>query len=461
MGFAAAKEQQFSAALLRKYLVNSAKTTIISPRVIESADRARASALISSIFKLSTLLFGVAILITGHGLQLAFMPLRVQMLGWTSAQGGLLSSLYFVGFLCGCFVVPKLVSRVGHIRCFAVLTSIMAASILSLGLFENYYFWMPLRVITGFSVVGLYLVIESWLNAEVTNEVRGGVLATYTVIVLSGLAIGQLLLNSSSPDGFTLLILSAMLIILAAVPVCLTSSSQPPPIPTASFSPLLVIKTSRAAALGSLVAGLISGSIYGLGAIYGSQVGLGVGSISIMMALSITGGALAQLPLGKISDRIDRRLVILGCMVFAAVVAAAALVLPYSMAFAVMFLFGASVMPIYALSLALASDNAKEGNFMEVGTGIMMTNAAGSVIGPLLTSQLMFRFGPNYFFITNLCVLVVAAVVVVVLIRTKTAAKEHPSDFALATSASAQAALQLDPRGDDEGEPPAENHSID
>lgn len=427
----------------------------------DPARRSKALVLISSIFKLSTILFGVAILITGHGLQLAFMPLRVQLLGWTSAQGGLLSSLYFVGFLCGCYVVPRLVARVGHIRCFAVLTSVMAASILSLGLLENYYFWMLLRVVTGFSIVGLYLVIESWLNAEVTNEVRGSVLATYTVIVLSGLAIGQLLLNTSSPDGYSLLILSAMLIVLAAVPVCLTSTTQPRPIPRAAFSPLLVIKTSRAAALGSLIAGLISGSIYGLGAIYGSQVGLGVASISIMMALAITGGALAQLPLGKMSDRIDRRLVILGCMVFGTVVAAAALILPHSMAFLVMFLFGASVMPIYALSLALASDNAKEGNFMEVGTGLMMTNAAGSVIGPLLTSQLMYRFGPSYFFISNLCILFVGAILVVITIRTKTAAKEHPSDFALVTSASAQAALQLDPRVDEENESADENYSSD
>ncbi|MFT4887206.1 MAG: MFS family permease [Pseudohongiellaceae bacterium] len=406
--------------------------------------------MIASIFRLSTILFGVAILITGHGLQLAFMPLRVQMLGWSSAQGGLLSSLYFVGFLCGCFIVPKMVSRVGHIRCFAVLTSVMAASILSLGLLENYYFWMLLRVITGFSIVGLYLVIESWLNAEVGNEARGGVLATYTVIVLTCLALSQLLLNASSPGGYTLLILSAMLIALAAVPVCLTSSTQPHAIPGASFSPLLVLKTSRAAALGALIAGLISGSVYGLGAIYGIQVGLDVSSISIMMALAIAGGAISQLPLGKASDRIDRRLVILACMIFGAIVAAGALVLPQTMSFGVMFLFGASVMPIYALSLALASDNTQDGNFLEVGTGLMMTNAAGSVIGPLLTSQLMYRFGPNYFFITNLCILACGAVAVAVMIRTKTGVTEHPSDFALASSASAQAALQLDPRAEDE-----------
>jgi len=202
--------------------------------------------------------------------------------------------------------------------------------------------------------------------------------------------------------------------------------------------------------LGALIAGLISGSVYGLGAIYGIQVGLNVSSISIMMALAIAGGALSQLPLGKASDRIDRRLVILICMIFGAIVAAAALVLPQTMSFGIMFLFGASVMPIYALSLALASDNTQDGNFLEVGTGLMMTNAAGSVIGPLLTSQLMYRFGPDYFFITSLCILVCGAVAVAVMIRTKTGVTEHPSDFTLASSASAQAALQLDPRAEDE-----------
>ncbi len=374
------------------------------------------------------------------------------MLGWTSAQGGILSSLYFVGFLCGCFIVPKLVNRVGHIRCFAVLTSVMSVSVLSLGLIENFYVWLVLRLVTGFAIVGLYLVIESWLNSEVKNDVRGSVLATYTIIILTCLAVGQLLLNTTAVDGFPILIFASILITLAAVPVCLTSSTQPSPIPNATFSPLLVLKTSRAAALGAVTAGVISGSIYGLGGIYGSQVGLDVKDISIMMALSITGGALAQLPLGKLSDRFDRRRVILGCMVTGAIISGLALLVPNSMIYWVMFFFGASVMSLQALSLALASDNAVDGNFMEVGTGLMMTNAAGSAIGPLLTSLLMYQYGPEYFFISHFAVLIITSITVVILIKTKPAASEHPANFALATSASAQAALQLDPRANNAGE---------
>ncbi len=324
----------------------------------------------------------------------------------------------------------------------------MTVSILSLGLWENFYFWLVLRLVNGFAIVGLYLVIESWLNSEVSNKDRGSVLATYTVIILSGLAVGQLLLNTTAVDGFQILMFASILITLAAVPVCLTSSSQPTPIPNATFSPLLVLKTSRAAALGALTAGLVSGSIYGLGGIYGSQVGLDVESISIMMALSIAGGALAQLPLGKLSDRFDRRLIILGCVSAGAVISAIAVFTPNSLVYAVMFFFGASVMSLQALSLALASDNASGGNFMEVGTGLLMTNAAGSAIGPLLTSLLMYRYGPEFFFISHFAVLSFAAVTVLILIKTKPAASEHPSNFVLATSASAQAVFQLDVRAD-------------
>jgi MFS family permease len=171
-----------------------------------------------------------------------------------------------------------------------------------------------------------------------------------------------------------------------------------------------------------------------------------------MMALSIVGGALAQLPLGKLSDKYDRRLVILGCMLSGTVIAGVALLVPNSVVFVVMFFFGASVMSLQALSLALGSDHATGGNFMEVGTGLMMTNAAGSAIGPLLTSLLMYRFGPEYFFISHFAVLLLATAAVAILIKLKPRAAEHPANFTLATSASAQAALQLDSRADNSDE---------
>lgn len=406
--------------------------------------------MIASLTKLSSLLLGVALLLTGHGLQLALVPLRSQLMGWSAGQIGLLSSVYFLGFIVGCYSVPRIVARTGHIRTFAALSMVMTASILTLPILDVLPAWMLLRMFTGIAIAGLYLVIESWLNEQADRDVRGSVLAAYTVIVLVGLALGQLLLNAASLEGDRLFMLSAILIVLAGLPVCMTGSGHPKPIPQASFSPLLVLRTSRTASLGSAVSGMVSGTVYGLGPVYGIQIGLEVLAISFMMSLVITGGALSQLPLGRMSDRMDRRVILLICMVSGSVISIVALLLPISLVPAVMFLFGASVLPLYAISLALANDHAEDGKFLEIGTGLLMINAIGSIFGPLLASQLMERLGPEYFFVFQLVVLFLGAVLVLVMIRTRAAAPEHTGEFEIATTASAQAAFQMDPRTDEE-----------
>lgn len=406
--------------------------------------------MIRSLFKLSSLLLGVALLLTGHGLQLAIVPLRSELMGWSTTQVGMLSSLYFIGFVIGCFSVPRIVARIGHIRAFASLTTIMTASILIFPIADFLPAWMLLRMLTGIAIAGLYLVIESWLNEQVGKEERGGVLAAYTVIVLAGLACGQLLLNLAPVEGDRLFMLAAIYIVLAALPVCLTGSSHPRAIPQASFSPMLVIKTSRAATTGSVVSGMVSGAIYGLGPVFGLQIGMEVMAISFMMSLAITGGALSQLPLGRMSDKIDRRIILLICMLAGAGVSILALIMPVSTVPAIMFLFGAAVLPIYAISLALANDNAGDGQFLEIGTGLLMMNALGSIVGPLLASQLIDRLGPEYFFVYQLVVLILGALLVILMIRTKPAATGPHSDFKLATTAAGQAALELDPRTDED-----------
>lgn len=408
--------------------------------------------MIASLTKLSSLLLGVALLLTGHGLQLALVPLRSQLMGWSAGQIGLLSSVYFLGFIVGCYSVPRIVARIGHIRTFASLTICMTASILSLPILDVLPAWMLLRMFTGIAIAGLYLVIESWLNEQADREVRGSVLAAYTVIVLVGLALGQLLLNAAALEGDRLFMLAAILIVLAGLPVCLTNSGHPKPIPQAKLSPLLVIKTSRAASVGSVVSGMVSGTIYGLGPVYGLQIGLEVLAISFMMSLTIVGGALSQMPLGRMSDRMDRRIIMLVCMVTGCVVSLSALVLPGNLIPAVMFFFGAAVLPLYAISLALANDNAVDGKFLEIGTGLLLMNAIGSIVGPLLASQLMGRLGPQYFFVYLLVVLIIGAVLVLLMIRTKAAARAHPGEFEIATTASAQAAFQMDPRTEDDEE---------
>lgn len=401
--------------------------------------------MIASLFKLSNLLLGVALLLTGHGLQLALVPLRSELMGWSPTQIGFLSSLYFCGFIAGCFTIPGLVSRVGHIRTFACLVIVLTAAILTLPIADFYMAWMVLRFLTGIAIAGLYLVIESWLNEQASPESRGSVLASYTVIVLVGLASGQLLINVAELDGDRLFMLSAILIVLAGLPVCLTRSAHPRAIPAAKFSPMLVVRTSRAATTGSIISGMVAGSVYGLGPVYGLQSGLEVLTISFMMSLTIAGGALSQFPLGRISDRLDRRYVIMVCMLSGSAIASLALILPASLIPLLMFVFGACALPIYAVSLALANDNAREGKFIELGTGLLMINALGSIIGPMIASQLMTRFGPQLFFGYHMVVLLLGSLLILFMIRTKQASLNQ-GDFTLATTAAAQASFQLDPR---------------
>ncbi len=406
--------------------------------------------MLSSIVNLSSLLLGVALLLTGHGLQLALVPLRAELIGWTSIDIGYLSSVYFAGFITGCFTIPQVVSRVGHIRTFATLTAIMTAAILGFALTSHFAFWLSLRFISGLGIVGLYLVIESWLNTSVNNDVRGSVLAAYTAIVLTGLAAGQLLLNLAPPESEQLFIVAAILIVLAALPVCLTSSSQPKTIPSARFSPALVLKTSRAATIGALTAGLVSGAFYGLGPVYGLRAGMNVFEISIMMSLAIAGGALFQFPIGRLSDRYDRRRVMFCALIFGAIMAGFAVMAPQAWVPFIMFAFGAAVMPTYALSLAHASDFAEPGTFLEVGTGLQMLNGAGSIIGPLVTSQLMYRIGLDLFFTSIAIFLLIGATLILLCIRLRDRQAEHPVGFAPATTAAGQAALQMDPRADED-----------
>lgn len=401
--------------------------------------------MISSLFKLSNLLLGVALLLTGHGLQLALVPLRSELIGWSPTQIGFLSSLYFCGFIAGCFTIPGLVSRVGHIRTFACLVITLTAAILTLPIADFYAAWMILRFLTGIAIAGCYLVIESWLNEQASPESRGSVLASYTVIVLIGLASGQLLINVAELDGDRLFMLSAILIVLAGLPVCLTRSAHPKPIPAAKFSPMLVVRTSRAATTGSLISGMVAGSVYGLGPVYGLQSGLEVLTISFMMSLTIAGGALSQFPLGRMSDKLDRRYVIMICMLSGSAIAFLALILPASLIPMLMFIFGACALPIYAVSLALANDNAREGKFIEVGTGLLMINALGSIVGPMVASQLMARFGPQLFFGYHMVVLLLGSALILIMIRTKEASLNQ-GDFKLATTAAAQASFQMDPR---------------
>jgi MFS family permease len=396
---------------------------------------------------LLTLLVSVAILILGHGLHLAVLPLRAEALGWTGPQIGLSGSCYFAGLLMGCFSVPALVRSVGHIRVFTVLTAIMTAALLLLSMIDNYPAWLVLRFLAGGAIAGLYLIIESWLNETVDNRERGAAVALYTIVVLLAMAGGQLLINVAAPDSFEIVIVASLFVVIAAVPIGLTRTPQPRQIPAARFSPLLVLKTSHAAAAASFVSGVATGCFYALGPIYGKAVGLELSAISLMMASGVAGGAVFLWPMGKLSDVMDRRAVILASLLIGIVACVLATSLSKTYLPMVMFLFGGAVLPVYALSLAHAGDSVTT-SFLEVGTGILMINSVGAILGPLTASICMRVWGPNAFFVYCAVSLSAGAVVVAALLLHHRARRPHYAPFAPATTETTQGAVELDPRSD-------------
>ena len=353
----------------------------------------------------TALLASVAILLVGHGLQLTLIPLYAVELGWAPDLIGYTGSSYFLGFVVGCLTVPPLVSRVGHIRVFAVLIALATAALLFIGMVDQFWFWLLARGLSGWAFAGIYMVIESWLNEKTAVEYRGRVLSVYIIITLAAICAGQLLIGFEV--GYAqLFLLSAGLLVLGIVPVGLTSASVPAAIPTVRFRLKRVIAASQVAMVGAFFGGLVTGGFWALGPVVAAANGLEKEQIGIFMAVTILGGTCFQFPVGRLSDRIDRRYVIAGLALSGVLtcVLAALLVSENSiMIYVAMFFFGGLTFPLYSLCLAHANDNTSL-SLMEIASGVLMMNSAGSVIGPIVVAFLI-GYTDNALFIVSAVVL--------------------------------------------------------
>lgn len=357
--------------------------------------------MIATLFKLGTLLLAVAILLSGHGLQLTLLPIRADSLGWTTSTIGITASAYFSGFVVGCILIPGIVARIGHIRGFMVMAALATLGLLGAGLLDYFPAWLVLRFSTGFAISGLYMVIESWLSEASTRDNRGSVLAIYTVICLLGMVLGQGLLALADPGTLDLFAIGAALLCLAIIPIGLTRMTAPHPLPKARFDPRVLLRASRVAVVCALLGGLVTGSVWAVGPLVGRSFGLEGGAVGGLMSAAITGGAISQFPVGRLSDRVDRRFVIAWLAAIGVVVSVGGWLLSaeYSYAlFGAMFLVGACSMPIYALCIATASDNT-DVPLIQIGSGILIMNSIGSIIGPLIVAPLMTRQGGSAFFL--------------------------------------------------------------
>lgn len=355
----------------------------------------------ATLFKLGALLLAVAILLSGHGLQLTLLPIRAERLGWTTDTIGFTASAYFSGFVIGCILIPGIVGRIGHIRGFMVLAAMATLALLGAGLLDYFVAWLVLRFATGFAFSGLYMVIESWLSETSTRDNRGSVLAVYTVICLLGMALGQGLLSLADPGTLDLFAIGAALLCLAIIPIGLTRMTAPHPLPNVRFDPRVLLRASPVAVICALLGGLVTGSVWAVGPLVGRSFGLQSGAVGGLMSAAIIGGALSQWPVGRLSDRVDRRFVIAGLAAIGVAVSVGGWLLSgthdYAL-FGAMFLVGGCSMPIYALCIATASDHT-DMPLIQVGSVILTMNSVGSIIGPLIIAPLMTSQGGSAFFL--------------------------------------------------------------
>jgi len=403
---------------------------------------------------LSSLLLSTALLLIGHGLQLTLLPLRAVSLGMSDAIIGFTAALYFLGFAIGCLGMPVVISRAGHIRAFAVASAMLICCLIALEFFSNWLAWSLLRFITGFAISGLYAIIESWLTSQSTASTRGQILATYTFITLIAMLLGQFLINVGPASSSLPFDVAVLFIAMAIIPIGLTRQPNPAPVEATQVGFLKLYSRSHSAFAGALLSGLCVGSFWSLGATYAQKAGYSVSGITLFMSTAMLGGMVAQYPVGWLSDKIERRWVLVMLSIgVAASAAVVSLLLQHRLQLISIFLFGAMALPIYAISLATAADVSTDDNFVEIGTSILLLHAIGAVVTSIAVGHLMTVAGPNALFWSMSLGCCICAVYLLVQLRTPRAVPTSEQvPFSPAATDTAPGAFELDPRASDESE---------
>jgi MFS family permease len=319
-------------------------------------------------------------------------------LNFSTAQIGILGSAHFVGFFIGCWWAPRLMGEVGHSRAFAALVAAGTIGILAHMLVINPYAWAMMRVTSGICIAGCYTIIEAWLQAKVTNATRGRAMGTYRVVDICGSLGAQLMIGVLEPASYVSYNLLALLCCAALFPLTLTKA-EPPEMPvTPRLRPRLAWERSPLAAAGVIVSGVTGAAFRMVGPVYGLEVGLRVDQIALFLAAFVVGGALAQIPVGWLADKYDRRGVLIGLSVAGIAACALTILLSGAGTMAVFFaavIFGFATLPIYSVSTAHAHDFATSAERVELSAALMFLYAVGAIASPFLASVVIDAFGPS------------------------------------------------------------------
>ena len=358
---------------------------------------------------------GYFVLMIAHGFQGNLLGVRSVIEEFNFIATGAMMSGYFVGYFTGANTIPKLVGKVGHIRVFAAFASMASLSILVHAIFVDPLIWTLARFVTGFSIVAIFIVMESWLNDRANNRTRGQLLSIYMFITLIAVALGTLLLNFSSPEKYEPFILVSLLLSLALIPILLTKR-KPPKFKKLGFIDIKgLYKISPLGTFSMFCTGLIHAALFSLGAVYAASMNFSIFEISLLLFLITISGGIFQWPIGYYSDKSDRRIIIIFCtfaasiFCFLSIVAAGgslenmylatSIGIDKTMFFVYVTLYAGMALPMFTLNLAYVNDYIPKEKFVAAGAGMQIIFGLGAMVGPFLCSILMNKFGTNGFFL--------------------------------------------------------------
>ena len=360
-----------------------------------------------------TLFFGLLLIMAGNGLQVVLLGIEATGAGFSKVTTGFVMAGYFLGIFLGSLLVPKLLDNVGHVRVFGAMAALASAAVLVVAILVHPAVWAMMRIVTGFCFAGMYIVCERWLNDKSTNETRGQMLSLYMIVSMGGLGIGQMMISTGAENSMALFILASVLVSIAGVPVLLSATGAPNFEEPERMSVRRLLQVSPLAVIGLGLNGVAVSMLFGMGAVYGLSIGLDSSEVGYFMTAPVVGALILQYPVGRLSDRFDRRMVIMGVAVVGGITAGLATLFgkgEFALLLVCMLIYGGSLFPLYSLCIAHANDFLTPRQMVAAASGRVMVNGGGAVLGSPIAALSIEFLGIGSFFvmITGLQALIAA-----------------------------------------------------
>ena len=391
------------------------------------------------------LLFGMFLLMLGNGLQGTLLGVRGSIEGMSPQTMSWVMTGYFVGFLFGSQLTPNMIRRVGHVRVFAALGSLVSACLILYAAWTNPYFWFLLRIIVGFCFSGIYVVAESWLNDSSSNETRGQTLSAYLIVQMMGIVLAQAVLNFADPSGYMLFIIISVVVSLSFAPILLSVSPAPQFQTSKRMTLSQLWSISPLGVVGQFFLGAIFAALFGMASVYGTERGLTVKDISLFVAAIYFGGMILQYPIGWVSDRMDRRvLIFIVCSIGTFFSFAANLSDNFIWLLIVAFIIGGVSNPLYSLYIAYTNDYLEHDDMASASGGLIFLTGIGAIFGPSIVGWLLDAYGAaSYFWFIGSVMAIMGSYALYRMTQTSSTAVEDTSAYAPITPTSTPIAMEL------------------